>query len=124
MKNGGWFQKIKGCSAFRAGHTLMFLGMLFCGACAGQQDTSGEIAQAVKAGGIINIEDTGAGGQAGQHGHRKGGSGKLLHQVVLFHSCFLQILDLGGRWSPVRGIKKWHLIPHGTRAKLLRYHPN
>ena len=60
MINGGWFQKIKGCSAFRAGHTLMFLGMLFCGACAGgQRDTGGEIAQAVKAGGIINIEDTG-----------------------------------------------------------------
>ncbi len=35
MINGGWFQKIKGRSAFRAGHTLMFLGMLFCGACAG-----------------------------------------------------------------------------------------
>ncbi len=61
MKNGGWFQKIKGRSAFRAGHTLMFLGMLFCGACAGgQRDTGGEIAQAVKAGGIINIEDTGS----------------------------------------------------------------
>ncbi len=61
MINGGWFQKIKGRSAFRAGHTLMFLGMLFCGACAGgQRDTGGEIAQAVKAGGIINIEDTGS----------------------------------------------------------------
>lgn len=39
MINGGWFQKIKGCSAFRAGHTLMFFGYAFlrgmCGRAAG-----------------------------------------------------------------------------------------
>ena len=83
MINGGWFQKIKGRSAFRAGHTLMFLGMLFCGACAGgQRDTGGEIAQAVKAGGIINIEDTGRVRRMGRRYHPMSYSRLLLRRFL------------------------------------------
>ena len=39
------------------------------------------------------------------------------------------VFCLGGRWRgrcrrPYWSIKKQPLIPHGTRAALLRYHPN
>ena len=71
-----------------------------------------------------------AGGQGECHGQRQSQGHQLLHSIGLFHVGFLQIFRFRRQMrGPCQGpfcwsIKKQPLIPHGTRAALLRYHPN